>query len=972
MRKTLQLLTVLTAVLYCTPAQAVVDPYEAMVITPAEGEVTSLQHFTITFGDLPVTVNSNAVPTLEKGGGSTLQGHISLDSDGTTVVIDFDENSTASGDYYLNIPENTLTVNGQRLLPLTLRFNISGDAASFHEQITVDPAEGMVESLQNFTISFPKYIGGINYGHRATLTNTRTGKTYQADMYTVGYKLLVYFPDQIKKAGEYTLTIPANTVEIYTIDFEVEELNFHYTIDGSEEQIFYDQVTIDPAEGTVLSLQDFTISFPEAVQSIADGSKATLTCTTSGAVFQADMTANGSQVTMNFPEEITEPGDYTLTIPEASLDFNTLSDGINEMNFNYAIKSIETAAYTVTPPEGELYLLQNFTISYDTTVEVNEDAVATLVNDETGETFVCHLIEIGGNAMFYKQSPLSVVGNYTLHVPAACIEILANGTVNPEMTFHYTIIEKEYYIPPVIENQPEGELRMYYRTGGMVREVEKEQTVEEGENPYEIVIQEQDGSVNIVFAEDGKVYIQRPVSWSYYDGWVEGTLSADGKTITVPMGQYVAYTKSLEMAVQVGLFVYDESKDTYVYDASIDQLTYTIHDDGSISQDDTDQYIILGTMNRAFGQNFQYLDYEWLQAGDFASVYLPVNEVPQTPPEGMAVEEYYLTTAVNDGMEWEPYTAIVNVGFDGDDMWVQGISKYLPSAWIKGTREGNTVTFANPQLLGSFETLIYFKAADFNPVNGNTTQKDMVLTIDDENTFYTYDYVFITADKNNLSYINYYQGLTISRNPDALIEAPEGARAYDYTFKYNTRDENGNTVARETAVTASFSGDCVYIKGMWEYLPDSWVMGHFVDGKLVFDLPQYIGVYDQEYEISYPIYLNGFDDQTGLLKRQVLLDYDPMTKMFSNQSTPMGFGINKTGYLNVLDINEAMLKPVQSFLTGDVNDDGKVNIGDVTDLINYLLSGNASAINLAAADVNGDGKIKIDDVTNLINILLGS
>ena len=58
------------------------------------------------------------------------------------------------------------------------------------------------------------------------------------------------------------------------------------------------------------------------------------------------------------------------------------------------------------------------------------------------------------------------------------------------------------------------------------------------------------------------------------------------------------------------------------------------------------------------------------------------------------------------------------------------------------------------------------------------------------------------------------------------------------------------------------------------------------------------------------------------------------------------------------------------FTRGDVNGDGQVKIGDVTALINYLLSGDASDINLQAADCNEDGQIKIGDVTELINYLL--
>ena len=58
------------------------------------------------------------------------------------------------------------------------------------------------------------------------------------------------------------------------------------------------------------------------------------------------------------------------------------------------------------------------------------------------------------------------------------------------------------------------------------------------------------------------------------------------------------------------------------------------------------------------------------------------------------------------------------------------------------------------------------------------------------------------------------------------------------------------------------------------------------------------------------------------------------------------------------------------FTPYDVNDDGQINIKDVTDLINYLLTDDPTGINLEAADVSGDQAITIKDVTDLINYLL--
>ena len=57
-------------------------------------------------------------------------------------------------------------------------------------------------------------------------------------------------------------------------------------------------------------------------------------------------------------------------------------------------------------------------------------------------------------------------------------------------------------------------------------------------------------------------------------------------------------------------------------------------------------------------------------------------------------------------------------------------------------------------------------------------------------------------------------------------------------------------------------------------------------------------------------------------------------------------------------------------LIGDVDGSGEVGIADVADLIDYLLSQDATAINADAADVDGSGEIGIADVADLIDYIL--
>ncbi|MBO4814416.1 MAG: hypothetical protein J5523_05610 [Muribaculaceae bacterium] len=60
---------------------------------------------------------------------------------------------------------------------------------------------------------------------------------------------------------------------------------------------------------------------------------------------------------------------------------------------------------------------------------------------------------------------------------------------------------------------------------------------------------------------------------------------------------------------------------------------------------------------------------------------------------------------------------------------------------------------------------------------------------------------------------------------------------------------------------------------------------------------------------------------------------------------------------------------VEPTTTGDVNGDGKVNVSDVTTLVNMILD--VIPKDMTRADLNGDGKVNVSDVTALINIILG-
>ena len=69
------------------------------------------------------------------------------------------------------------------------------------------------------------------------------------------------------------------------------------------------------------------------------------------------------------------------------------------------------------------------------------------------------------------------------------------------------------------------------------------------------------------------------------------------------------------------------------------------------------------------------------------------------------------------------------------------------------------------------------------------------------------------------------------------------------------------------------------------------------------------------------------------------------------------------GFCNI-SIEGIMTAP--EIIKGDVNGDGKVDMSDVTDLVQYILGNPAEDFNTDAADVNGDGEIGMPDVMFII------
>lgn len=151
--------------------------------------------------------------------------------------------------------------------------------------------------------------------------------------------------------------------------------------------------------------------------------------------------------------------------------------------------------------------------------------------------------------------------------------------------------------------------------------------------------------------------------------------------------------------------------------------------------------------------------------------------------------------------------------------------------------------------------------------------------------------------------------------------------------------------------------------------------------------PDWMDMVYNELSHQRPLYYQGvhlsFEPSTGLVAagHSFIIDgYNEQGMVHVN----WGWYGNYDGYFDIalLDVRGLQFNSYQDMvinfvpdpslvaLNGDVDDNGKINIDDVTLLISYLINNDSAQINHANADVDGDGVINISDVTALIEFLL--
>ena len=341
----------------------------------------------------------------------------------------------------------------------------------------------------------------------------------------------------------------------------------------------------------------------------------------------------------------------------------------------------------------------------------------------------------------------------------------------------------------VITDQPAGELKTYQRSGGAMYTFWG----------YLFAAYQDGGAMQIVFAEDGKtVYLKDPVSQAAANSWVKAELSDDGKTLTMPLNQFIIYYADYGyglITAWVDVTVDESGNIAAVPNPDITEVTFTIGEDGTISLNGS-----TGDVNAFQGSGLGLIyddDHTWAGYVDWESVYTPFDATPVTLPEGAVLEDYSMSYTDSQG---NVGGKMVKVATMGNDIYVQGFSSLVPDGVMKGTLDGDKVLFPSEQYLGVGSSLFLNMAGldaenmildnlafDYDAATRTMTASDILAVIAGQNIQEEYGQPVIAP---------YTDHAATPANPEVIDFVDQGSLdGYNYgSFNVPTVDTEGNFI----------------------------------------------------------------------------------------------------------------------------------------------------------------------------------
>ena len=336
----------------------------------------------------------------------------------------------------------------------------------------------------------------------------------------------------------------------------------------------------------------------------------------------------------------------------------------------------------------------------------------------------------------------------------------------------------------IITEQPEGTLYEGYGTAKGLTEFY-----------YNLIPYELDGIASkYVVTDNDEVYLYNPVSNYNAKSWLKGTLNKEtGEvTFTLPQlinsevandgeGEYLDYIVLCKM-------IYSEDAKTYVASPGDQELKFQL-DNGVLTMLD-DQFIGIANMNG-----------EWYGIGESEKNICSMTDNVVKPANEDGAVACLMKYQSKDN---EDSSRPVFVKVEDSDIYIKGLAKNNPEAWIKGNIQGNKATFPSKQYLGVNEENVahnYFMVID----ESKNQKSSVTFEYNAEPLTLTTNAVISTNfGKNNVMTFDYYKAPVINAGENVVAVAPtikdctpEDAEYSWFTITLSAKTKDGKDLDAE-------------------------------------------------------------------------------------------------------------------------------------------------------------------------------
>ena len=350
-----------------------IDPNPALTeddLDTEEYDVESLSTITITYDTVVSVIDTTAVIAYTATGDTVSS---TAASEGSSVVITFDETIATAGEWMVKVPQGTIGntryvesegAYGSANSELLLYYYV--DPVLGVGTVTIEPADSAtVDTLSSFTITFEDWT----YAYPVDGADEKPYvKNEDGDVITEGTlkdKYSNYMPitlnSEISDAGTYYLVIPADIIYLQDLTGNMiknDTLTFTYFIEEEDStpvaSTLY-SLTIDPENGsTVDTLSAFSVTFNDytsvnctSYPYVYTDDGLTENCTVDGYTVYAKPSVSGNTIDFTLNKAVTENGTYYIQIKSGKVVLDNAASTEEDIIVTYTVDSTYVSTDTL-------------------------------------------------------------------------------------------------------------------------------------------------------------------------------------------------------------------------------------------------------------------------------------------------------------------------------------------------------------------------------------------------------------------------------------------------------------------------------------------------------------------------------------------------------------------------------------------------------------------------------------------------